>query len=242
MLLSVNSKFLFTFNILEGYFRKALDLGYDIITCSAYAKNQKKLTRPTLVNRIDIDFSCKKAKRIVEIFDELGIHGTFCLRLHAPEYNPFDFENYKIIKSLLANENELAYHSEIIDQAAIWGETPADCLKRDIKVIESMFNTNVQGVASHGGFTGLNNLDFWENNSPSDFGLLYEAYDESETFGLFSNSFYISDSEWTRWKCYDQGLLREGDNRTLGEHLDSGHDLIYSLIHSDTYFEDHFYE
>ena len=37
-----------------------------------------------------------------------------------------------------------------------------------------------EGVASHGGMTGLNNLDFWKDREPSDFGLTYEAYREQD--------------------------------------------------------------
>ena len=92
------------------------------------------------------------------------------------------------------------------------------------------------------GGTGLNNLDFWSDKKPSEFNLLYEAYDKSTDFGLFERSFYVSDSEWTRWKCYDHGVLREGDRRTPKEHLLEKHPLVYLLIHPDTYYDKHIYE
>jgi hypothetical protein len=59
---------------------------------------------------------------------------------------------------------------------------------------------------------------------------------------LFQESFYISDSEWTQWKCYNKGKLVNGDDRSLSEHVIDHHNLIYFLIHSDTYFDRHFYE
>ena len=65
-----------------------------------------------IVNRVDVDFSVKKAKRIWEIFEKLGIKGTFFIRLHAPEYNPFSFENYKIIKEIQNSGHEIGYHSQ----------------------------------------------------------------------------------------------------------------------------------
>ena len=129
-----------------------------------------------------------------------------------------------------------------MDQAAIWQEDAASCLKRDIQILNTMFNILIKGVASHGGLTGLNNLDFWKDKKAEDFGLLYEAYDTNPQFNLFNESFYISDSEWTRWKCYDKGIKVDGDNRSLEEHLSSGHLLIHVLIHPDTYFDNHFYE
>ena len=235
-------KFNFTFEGIKEQYQTAIDAGYNFITCEQYYHLEKNSIQKTIVNRVDIDFSVKKTKQLVTIFNEFGIKGTFFLRLHAPEYNPFSFENYSIIKYLLQSGHELGYHSEIIDQAAIWDEDAADCLKRDIDIINRFWGIKIKGAASHGGMTGLNNLDFWKDKAPADFGLLYEAYDTHPSFNLFANSFYISDSEWTRWKCYDRGIKVEGDNRSFAEHLKDGHDLIYLLIHPDTYYNEHFYE
>jgi len=232
----------FTYKKLEEYYTVALNRGYEFLTCYDYYQKKKSINHPVIINRIDIDFSVKKAKKILQIFDKLNIKGSFFIRLHAPEYNPFSFENYNIIKSIISSGHEIGYHSEIIDQSEIWDEEAADCLIRDIKVINSMFDIDIKGIASHGGNTGLNNLDFWKNNSPEKFNIAYEAYENSESFDLFSNSFYISDSEWTHWKCYDNGKLCEGNSSTFGEHLEDEHQIIYLLIHSDTYYHEHCYE
>jgi hypothetical protein len=200
------------------------------------------LADKTVVNRVDIDLSLKKAEILVNIFNLLDIKASFFLRLHANEYNPFSFESYRIIRKIIDNGHELGYHSEIIDQAAIWGEDPESCLLRDIKTIELVFKIKIKGIASHGGMTGLNNLDFWKDRKASDYGLLYEAYDSEPSFNLFNDSFYISDSEWTRWKCYDKGNLIKGDHRTPSEHIYDNHNLIHLLIHPDTYYFRHIYE
>lgn len=235
--------FAFTFDNLEFQFKTALDQGYCFCTCADYVKKKKEgEINKLIVNRVDIDFSVKKASRLGEIFNRLGIKGSFFVRLHAKEYNPFSFENYRIIKELIESGHEIGYHSEVVDQSAIWNESARRCLKRDIAVINAMFDINIAGVASHGGMTGLNNLDFWSDNDSAEFGLLYEAYDKKEPFNLFEDSLYLTDSEWTRWKCYNHGRLVEGDRRNLEEHLFDGHNLIYLLIHSDTYFDKHFYE
>ena len=62
----------------------------------------------------------------------------------------------------------MGYHSEVIDQATIWGEDEEACLLRDIEILNKMFNTKIVGIASHGGMTGLNNLDFWKNRKAVD--------------------------------------------------------------------------
>lgn len=238
----MKEKFHFTFANIEAQYRAALDAGYTFITCAEYAEQKQNLPPLTIVNRVDIDLSVKKADRLRDIFERLNIKASFFVRLHAPEYNPFSFENYRILKSIRDSGHEIGYHSEIVDQSAIWEEDASDCLRRDINILNSMLNLNVKGVASHGGMTGLNNLDFWKDKKAVDFGLSYEAYDKFGNFNLFGSALYITDSEWTQWKCYEKGQLRKGDCRPPGEHLRDRPPLIYLLVHPDTYFERHFYE
>jgi len=239
----MSTDFKFTFAELENHFRKVLDNGYSVITCEDYlAYKASGGKNNILVNRVDIDFSLKKAKRIAAIFNKLDIRGTFFLLLHAHEYNPFAFEEYLSLKYIRDSGHEIGYHSEIEDQAAIWNEKADECLVRDISMLSTMLGVTIKGIASHRGMTGLNNLDFWKNRKPVDFGLLYEAYDQCPEFNLFNESFYISDSNWTSWKCYDRGILVTGDSRNLGEHSFDMHQIIYSLIHPETYYDIHFYE
>ena len=129
-----------------------------------------------------------------------------------------------------------------MDQSKIWDEDAEDCLIRDLKVLGNMFNYQVKSVASHGGMTGFNNLDFWKDKKPKDYNLLYEGYDKEPEFNLFKESFYISDSEWTQWKCYNKGELIQNDIRNPIKHIKDNHQLICLLIHSDTYYNNHFYE
>ncbi len=238
----MTNNFKFTFKNIQKEYERLLEMGYRVITCSDYAEKNYPLSNKVVVNRIDIDVSVKKAERLGEIYSSLDIKGSFFIRLHGDEYNPFSFENYRIIKGLIEQGHEIGYHSEVIDQALIWDEDPSDCLIRDLNLINTGFGIEVKGVASHGGFTGFNNLDFWKQYTAKDFGLLYEAYDKELNFNLFDNSLYVSDSEWTRWKCYAKGKLQKNDYRAPSEHAMENHELIYLLIHSDTYFDRHFYE
>lgn len=238
----MNKSFHFTFENIESQYRKAIEEGYEFMTCIEYSEKKDKLPPLTIVNRVDIDLSVKKADRLRDIFDRLSIKATFFVRLHAMEYNPFSFENYRILKSIKESGHEIGYHSEIVDQAAIWDESATDCLLKDLDILNRMLDIKVNGIASHGGRTGLNNLDYWKDKTAKDFGLKYEAYDKLDTFNLFDTSFYISDSEWTRWKCYNNGTLCLNDRRSFQEHLSDQHPLIYLLIHPDTYFDNHFYE
>lgn len=190
----MDNSFPFTFANLKRHFQAALDAGYRVLRCRDYLEEKRNPgSGPVLVNRVDIDISPRKARRLAAIFNELDIPATFFVRLHAPEYNPFGLEEYRCLKFIAQSAHEIGYHSEIVDQAAIWREDAAACLRRDLSVLRDMFGTEVVGAASHGGLTGLNNLDFWNDQRPEDHGLLYEAYDREPAFDLFHNSFYISE-------------------------------------------------
>lgn len=228
----------FTFADCKKYFREVLDNGYRIITCEGYVAYKKNgCADKILVNRVDIDTSCEKAKKLAAIFNDLNVMASFFVRLHAEEYNPFSLENYGCLKYIRDAGHEMGYHSEVVDASIIWDEPAEECLKRDVAVLNMMLGIQVRGVASHGGITGLNNLDFWKDKKPAGCGLLYEAYDRQPGFNLFRESFFVSDSNWTCWKCYDKGVLRTGDTRTLGQHCGNGHQIIYALTHPETYHE-----
>src|SRR5436190_892823 len=103
-------KFEFTFSNLKKYFQETLQRGYSVVGCADYCELKKRqLPRKLLIVRIDIDESCKKAKRVAEVFNELNFKGTFFVRLHAQEYNPFDFENYLSLKYIKESGHEIGY-------------------------------------------------------------------------------------------------------------------------------------
>ena len=227
---------LFTFEYLENQFDEAIKFGYEFLTCIDFVERKKTLGDKSIIMRVDIDESVSKANRLLDIFGSRDIKATFFLRLHA-EYNPFSFSNFAVIRRIIDEGHELGYHSEIIDQSAIWGINPIQCLRTDLMTMSVIFGIKIQGVASHGGNTGLNNLDFWKTHKPKDFDLAYEAYDQEDTFNLFHDSLYLSDSEWTQWKAYVDGQLRANDRRSLVEHLRDEPRRVYLLIHPETYFD-----
>ena len=234
--------FNFTYEQLEKHFAAAENNNYSKINLLEYFYNKNQLHNKTLVTRVDVDFKLSTVPNILKIMSKYGIKASFFIRLHAPEYNPFSFENVLILREIMEHGHEIGLHSEIVDASHIWNEQASKILQRDIKILKEMLQIDVYGIASHGGNTGFNNLEFWKQNKPSDFGCLYEAYENSENFSLFYDSTYVSDSEWFRWKTYDNGKLIENDRTTLGDHLRNNEKLIYCLIHSDSFYKSHMYE
>jgi hypothetical protein len=231
----------FTFEYIESQYSQLLAKGYTFITClEAFdiVKSGRQLPDLTIINRVDVDMNVRRAARLASIFKVHSINASFFLRLHANEYNLMSFENFEALKFIQSCGFEIGYHSEIVDAAKIFGERPDECLRRDLAVMEAMLGEPVLGIASHGGLTGLNNLDFWKNNSPEDFGCRYEAYDPR----IFEVGLYVSDSEWVRWKSYRKGQRLVDCGYSPLEHAQNGERSIYLLIHSDTYFDRHIYE
>jgi hypothetical protein len=221
----------FTFKFYKEIFQKAKDKGYNIITCLDYFLNYKKYeNEKVLVNRVDVDLSCQKVKKACEIFNELMITASVFFRLHG-DYNVFSFENYACIKYIKQSGFEIGLHSEIIDCENIWNEDSKKLLVKDINIFKYL-DVDIYGIASHNGLTGYNNLDFWTNEKPESFGLVYEAYNP-----LLFNTFFTSDSLVTEWKCYKDGKLVDGDKRSLFDHLDDEHKVIYCLTHPVQYEE-----
>jgi hypothetical protein len=230
----------FTFKHYKEIFQIAINQGYKVVTCIDYFLNyQEYINDKILINRVDIDLSCIMAKKACEIFNELKIVSSFFVRLHAKEYNPFSFENYLCLEYIKDTGHEIGLHSEVIDCSKIWDEPPGYCLRKDLKILNTIFNFSdcINGVASHGGITGYNNLDFWKDSKPSQYELCYEAYDP-----ILFNNFYTSDSLITKWKCYDKGVEIVGNNKCICEHLKDNHRVIYCVTHPSQYYERHVYE
>jgi len=227
-----------TYLHLEEIYRKALSKGYHIVSCKDYFLHQEEYkNRKVLINRIDVDLSLRKVIPIIRIIDGLVISGTTVfIRLHA-RYNPFSFENFRIIRMIQSAGFEIGLHSEIKDCEKIWGVPVKKCLDRDAEIFRDMTGELTFGIASHGSnLTGVNNLDFWKNKDPQKFGILYEAYNP-----VFFNHFYCSVG-LSGWKCYSAGNLIPNDNRCLCEHLDDNHQIIYFTLHPIKFYERHCYE
>jgi len=231
----------FTFKEIEKQYSELKEMGYHFFSiASAFQviKTGNALPEKCVLNRVDVDFNLRRAKRLGEIFKDLEIPASFYIRLHSNEYNPNSFENFSVLSWLKKNGFEIGYHSEITDAARIFDEPAEECLRRDLSILSAMLGQQVKGIASHGGLTGLNNLDFWQSRKPAEFGCDYEAYDPQ----LFKAGLYVSDSEWTQWKSYRFGERIPNCLLSPVDHGKNGEPYIYLLIHSDTYFDHHIYE
>lgn len=229
----------FTFSNYEKIFQTAVDNKYNIITVKEFFNDEYNKNEKILVNRIDVDVKIDRLKTIYKIFKKLNIKASIYVRLHAPEYNLLSIGNIKIIQDLLSIGCEIGLHTELQDLEGYCNLNKTEVLKEEIKLFETIFAMKMYGTASHGDMTPYNNLHFWDTHSADEFGLLYEAYDKK----LWNNCRYVSDSEWTQWKAYENGNLRENDRRTPIEHIQEDNPQVFHLLtHPESWYEGYIYE
>jgi len=228
----------FTYVHYKEIFKTALDEGYQVITLADWFQAKYDSSKKVLINRVDVDDNISRLWIMGGIYQELGIKASIFMRLHTKNYNLLFFDNMNLVRRLSAMGNEIGLHSEIVDVDAISKIAPEKALRAGLDLMQNLFDIQSYGVASHGDMTPNNNLDFWKEHSPSEFGLLYEAYDKQ----LWNNSLYVSDSEFTRWKAYDRGRLLQGDTRCACEHIKSGAPVIYLLTHTCSYYNTYIHE
>ena len=229
----------FTLSYYNKIFQKALDDDYHIITLKEFFCDEYNKSQHILVNRIDVDIKIERLNYIYDIFKALEIKASIYLRLHSPTYNLLSFGNIAIIKKLISIGCEIGLHTELEDAAGYCSIERKELLRQEIKLFEAIFGVKIYGTASHGDMTHFNNLDFWKTHSAEEFQLLYEAYDEK----LWRHCRYVSDSEWTRWKSYENGILIKNDRRTPIEHMDDDKPkVLHLLTHPESWYKSYIHE
>ena len=204
---------------------------------------KKSISKKTVVVRVDVDRSINKSLKMAKIFKMYNINATFFFRLHSPYYNILSFQSMHTLQEIEKMGFEIGLHSETVDLYNVLKKEPKKLLEKDIKILNSLLETSINGVASHGDNSGWNNLDFWNFFNPEDFGLLYEAYDKKK-FNLFDKSIYLSDSLITRWKVYEKGKLVNNELNNVKEFFENYNykEPCYLLLHPFIFREKHFFE
>jgi hypothetical protein len=229
----------FRYTDYEEMVSSIVQAGYRFITLRQYFSHSFEPSERLVVNRIDVDVKIERLAVLRQIFRRQNIRASIFVRLHAPQYNLLNFGTLRLLRDLVADGHEIGLHTELMDAEGFLGVRGASVLRSEIDMLQTLLGEQIYGTASHGDMTPHNNLHFWQNHYPHDFGLLYEAYDRR----LWENCRYVSDSEWVRWKAYSNGALMEGDRRTPHRHiLDDAPPVVYLLTHPESWYEYYLYE
>ena len=229
----------FRFNDYEAMLEGLLDAGYRFVTLREYFLGEAVQAPKIIVNRIDVDVRVERLHSLRRILQKLGVRASIYPRLHASSYNLLNLGTVRLLQDLVADGHEIGLHSELMDAQGLLELDGASLLRAELHLLETLLKTKIHGTAAHGDMTPFNNLHFWRSHAPAEFGLIYEAYDPQ----LWNHCRYVSDSEWTRWKSYDDGALREGDRRTPLEHvLEDSPNVLYLLTHPESWYEHYIHE
>ena len=228
----------FTFSEYLRIFEAARDYGYDVISLKDFFSGTFDRSKKIVVNRVDVDVKVNRIPKILNVWSQTGASGTFFLRLHAANYNLLNIGNLSICRNILSQGCEIGLHTELEDLKGYLDIDPSSILRQEIALLEAFTKTRIFGSASHGDMTAYNNLHFWDAHKAADFGLLYEAYDPQ----LWQNCRYVSDSEWTCWKAYDNGVLRQDDRRGPIEHMAEQVPVICLLTHPESWYDHYIHE
>jgi peptidoglycan/xylan/chitin deacetylase (PgdA/CDA1 family) len=190
--------------------------------------------------RIDVDYDISKTVEIFQILKKLDIQATFFFRVFSPDYNACSIASIELYRQLIDSGHEIGLHHDSMVAANILDLPPIDAFLMQKEILEKATGCRVLGTASHGSRFPENNQDLFLSQNLIDLDLEYQAY-ETNAGGLFAESRYVSDSEWTQWKSYDHGVLIENDLRSPELHAEET-DLLYILIHPDTFYQRHSFE
>jgi hypothetical protein len=215
---------------------EALFVGYRFETCAAVARN-RNTDGLLAVLRHDVDITPELAPPIAALEADLGISTTFFFRVHANEYNAFSHENLAIMRDIAGMGHEVGLHVEPIDLRASCGVDPALGIRTMATALGDLIGVPVTGVACHGDITPDNNLDYFQDTSAADLGLVYEAYDD-DGLDLFGKSWYITDGHFWKWRAFENGTLTD-NQECLCKHVGALHTPLYSLVHPHVWYSRH---
>ena len=168
----------------------------------------------------------------------MGINSTYFFRIHANEYNCLSYEVISLIKTISDMGHEIGLHAEPLDIYKATGFDPHLSMTLGKKILESIIDKKITGIACHNDPTPDNNLDFFKDNSPADYEFEYEAYDNK--LNLFLNSCYVTDSHPWYWRTFIDGEITK-ENGCICKIFEQERPLVYCLTHPHMWYYRHFH-
>jgi len=202
---------------------------YTIYSCESFI-SKKRHKKPFIILRHDVEYFPSKALEFALLEYKRRIKSSYFFRVHAKEYNLYNYKIYKLLHEISNLGHEIGLHTENLDFSFISGEKAEEVIKKEKLFLELLLESRIVGISPHRDFTSINNLDFWKKYQPSNFGFEYQAYEKR----FFDGIVYASDS-LGKWKIYTNinsapqkisclcSIVKEKQN-------------IYALIHPRTWY------
>jgi hypothetical protein len=128
-------------------------------------------TQPTrcIITRHDVDRNAKKALKMAELENRLGIIATYYFRKKEDVFIP------AIIKKIADMGHEIGYHYETLDKAGGDFEKAIRIFEDELKEFRNIYN--VKTICMHGNpLSKWVNKDLWKKYDFKDFGIIGEPY------------------------------------------------------------------
>ncbi len=166
----------------QTYYREIMtsfvDAGYRSATFSEYFDMLPEERHKILLHRIDVDKRIDRIPVLHEVQKELGIHATYFFQMHA-DYNVFFYDSYAVIRDLISNGAEIGVHSNFVEFAMYFDESPRSIIQREKRVLEAIFDIPIQGHACHRDLNYVyNSLPYMQEMGAAALGFRWEAYDK----------------------------------------------------------------
>lgn len=97
-----------------------------------------------VILRHDIDFSVKKAYEIALLESDLRVYSTYFFLISQEIYNPFSFENAKLIKKIQLLGHKISIHFD----PTVYDD-PKEGFIREKNIFETFFETKIDVISIH---------------------------------------------------------------------------------------------
>ncbi len=212
----------FRFSHYAESLERAQRLGYECTSMRDYDPSSSK----ALVLRHDVDYTLDGVMDFAQIEADLGMTSTFFIRLHAREYNPWNFASYTCFRALREMGHEIGLHYDCVNFQVVTGEDPAVIFRKEKHVLETILDVEIQSASQHRDISNYSFEDyyFFSKYDKKDFGIENYVFDDK----FFKDMKYISDSN---------GIWRDGCLcKNLGKHP-----KLQVLTHADIWFRSHYH-
>jgi peptidoglycan/xylan/chitin deacetylase (PgdA/CDA1 family) len=135
----------FRFEHYKEILEKALKNGYKIIRFKDLPLNLNE--KRVILLRHDVDSRLDRALECARLEKSLGVSATYFIRVHSPQYNPFEYKSYKILREIKETGHEIGLHYEVVYLNYLTGEDMLNLLEREKKVLESIINEEIKSAA-----------------------------------------------------------------------------------------------
>lgn len=140
-----------------------------------------------VILRHDVDFSLLKALKMAKIENDLGVKSTYFILIGTEFYNPFLYENRKIIKEILQLGHSIGVHFDVANYENNANEDLLNSINDEINILSNIISKPINCISFHRPIKELLNKKI-----SNDF---ISAYEER----YFKEFSYISDSRFN-WK------------------------------------------